>query len=120
MTSPTDLAEADAPHPGAVLRADFLEPLGLSANALALALRVPAPRISELVRGRRGVTPDTALRLAQAFGTSAEFWMGLQAAHDLAVARAADGPRILADVEPVVGEDKARRKAVHKAVKRNS
>ena len=63
--------QPDAPHPGSILRTEFLEPLGLSANALALALRVPAPRISELVRGRRGMTPDTALRLAQAFGAPA-------------------------------------------------
>lgn len=113
------IADSEMPHPGAILRAEFLEPLGLSANALALALRVPAPRISELVRGRRGVTPDTALRLAQAFGTTAEFWMGLQTAHDLSAARAADGARIVGEVEAVVGEDKARRKVVSKAVKRN-
>lgn len=119
MTDTASGPDAPHPHPGAVLRADFLEPLGLSANALALALRVPAPRISELVRGRRGVTPDTALRLAVAFGTPAEFWMGLQAAHDLAAARGADGVRIAAEVETVIGDDKARRKAVSKAVKRH-
>lgn len=108
----------DMPHPGTILRSDFLEPLGLSANALALALRVPAPRISELVRGRRGITPDTALRLARAFGTSAEFWMGLQAAHDLSLARITDGSRIAAEVAPVVPDDKPTRKAINKVVKR--
>lgn len=116
-----DVADpTEAPHPGTVLRTEFLEPLGLSSNALALALRVPAPRISELVRGRRGMTPDTALRLGQAFGTAAEFWMGLQTAHDLSLARATDGARIGAEVEPVVGTDKPSRKAIHKVVKRYS
>ncbi|MFA7429664.1 MAG: HigA family addiction module antitoxin [Rhodospirillaceae bacterium] len=112
--------QPDAPHPGSILRTEFLEPLGLSANALALALRVPAPRISELVRGRRGMTPDTALRLAQAFGAPAEFWLGLQTAHDLSLARAAEGARITAEVEPVVGSDKPSRKAINKVVKRYS
>lgn len=116
----TDAVPAEAPHPGAVLRAEFLEPLGLSANALALALRVPAPRVSELVRGRRGMTPDTALRLAQAFGTTAEFWMGLQVAHDLAAARAADDGRVGAEVTPVIGVGKTTRKAISKVVKRYS
>lgn len=106
-------------HPGAVLRRDFLEPLGLSANALALALRVPAPRISELVRGRRGMTPDTALRLARYFGTTPEFWLALQMAFDLEAARVADGGRIAAEVEPHDG-GKAVRKALNKAVKRHA
>ena len=70
-------------HPGEILREEFLLPLGLSANALAVALGVPAPRINDIVRERRGISADTALRLARYFGTSAEFWMGLQADHDL-------------------------------------
>ena len=74
-------------HPGEVLREEFMVPLGLSANALALALHVSAPRINDVVRERRAVTADTALRLAAFFGTSAEFWMGLQTDHDMAVAR---------------------------------
>lgn len=74
-------------HPGEVLREEFLLPLGLSPHALALALQVSAPRINDIVRERRAVTADTALRLAAFFGTSAEFWMGLQADHDMAVAR---------------------------------
>ncbi|MBA3034362.1 MAG: HigA family addiction module antidote protein [Gammaproteobacteria bacterium] len=73
-------------HPGEILREEFLLPLHLSANALAIALSVPAPRINDIARERRSVTADTALRLARYFGTSAEFWMGLQADFDLRVA----------------------------------
>jgi addiction module HigA family antidote len=73
-------------HPGKILREEFLGPLNLSANALAIALGVPAPRINDIARERRGVTADTALRLARYFGTSAEFWMGLQADYDLRLA----------------------------------
>lgn len=80
----TDL---DPVHPGEVLGAEFLEPLGLSASALAKRLGVPANRITEIVAGRRSVTGDTALRLAAAFGTTAEFWMNLQKGWELAVAR---------------------------------
>ena len=75
-------------HPGEVLREEFLLPLGLTAHALSMALHVPAPRINDVVRERRAVTADTALRLAKYFGTSAEFWMGLQADFDMATARA--------------------------------
>jgi addiction module HigA family antidote len=76
-------------HPGEILREEFLLPLGLSANALAVALGVPAPRINDIVRERRGISADTALRLARYFGTSAEFWMGLQSDHDLRIAERA-------------------------------
>ncbi len=76
-------------HPGEVLREEFLLPMGLTANALAIALQVPAPRINDVVRERRAVTVDTALRLAKYFGTSAEFWMGLQTDFDMATARTA-------------------------------
>ena len=72
--------------PGEILREDFLLPLGLSMNRLALDLRVPVTRIAEIVRERRGVTPDTALRLARYFNTSARFWLNLQTAYDLEVA----------------------------------
>ena len=65
-------------HPGEILREEFLLPLGLSANALSLALRVPATRIHEVVRQRRGVTSDTALRLARYFNTTPQFWLNLQ------------------------------------------
>lgn len=74
-------------HPGEMLREEFLIPLGLSQNALALKLRVPATRIGEIVKGKRSITPDTALRLARFFGTSAEFWMNLQQMCDLSKAR---------------------------------
>jgi antitoxin HigA-1 len=73
-------------HPGEILREDFLLPLGLSMNRLALDLRVPVTRIAEIVRERRGITPDTALRLARYFNTSARYWLNLQTAYDLEVA----------------------------------
>jgi len=74
-------------HPGEILREDFMAPLGLSMNKLALDLRVPVTRIAEIVHGRRGITPDTALRLGRYFNTSARFWLNLQAAYDLEVAQ---------------------------------
>ena len=74
-------------HPGVTLREDFMEPLDLSANGLAEALGVPQNRISDIVRGRRGVTADTALRLERAFGVSADFWLNLQSHYELEVAR---------------------------------
>lgn len=87
-------------HPGDVLRADFLGPMGLTAHALALALRVPANRITAILAGERAVTADTALRLARHFGTSAGFWLNLQKAHELEVAERAAGARIRAEVTP--------------------
>lgn len=78
-------------HRGEILREEFLLPLSLSANALAIALGVPAPRINDVARERRGITADTALRLARYFGTSAEFWMGLQADYDLRTAESLAG-----------------------------
>jgi addiction module HigA family antidote len=74
-------------HPGEVLGEEFLAPLGLSSTALAKRIGVPGNRVSEIVAGRRAVTGDTALRLAAAFGTTAEFWMNLQKGYELAVAR---------------------------------
>lgn len=70
-------------HPGEVLNEEFLAPLNLSQNKLALSIRVPAPRISEIVRGKRGVTADTALRLGRFFGTTPQFWLNLQTHYDL-------------------------------------
>lgn len=70
-------------HPGDILLEDFLKPLDLSQNALARAIGVPPRRINEIVLGKRGVTADTAMRLARAFGTSERFWLGLQADYDL-------------------------------------
>jgi antitoxin HigA-1 len=74
-------------HPGEVLLEEFLEPLGLTQVALAAHLAIPVQRINELVRGKRGVTPQTAWLLAGAFGTTPEFWVALQTSHDLARAR---------------------------------
>jgi addiction module HigA family antidote len=73
-------------HAGEILRAEFMEPLKLSMNRLALDLHVPVTRIAEIVHERRGITPDTALRLARYFHTSARFWLNLQSAYDLEVA----------------------------------
>jgi len=85
-------------HPGEILAEEFLKPLGLSANALALALRVPANRITGIIKGRRAVSADTALRLARYFGTTPEFWINMQAGHDLSTARAELGKQIAAEV----------------------
>ena len=87
-------------HPGEILSEEFLKPLGMSVNALALALRVPATRIGAIAKGERSVTADTALRLARFFGTSAEFWMNMQAMHDLTKARMEHGVAIERDVRP--------------------
>jgi len=73
-------------HPGEILRAEFMEPLRLSMNRLALDLHVPVTRIAEIVHERRGITPDTALRLARYFQTSARFWLNLQSGYELEVA----------------------------------
>src|SRR3990172_1033301 len=74
-------------HPGEILREDFMKPLGLSMNKLALDLHVPVTRITEIVHERRSITPDTALRLGRDFHTSARFWLNAQAAYDLEVAQ---------------------------------
>lgn len=74
-------------HPGEILREDFMRPLGLSMNRLALDLHVPVTRIAEIVHGRRSITPDTAMRLARYFNTTARFWLNAQASHDLEVAQ---------------------------------
>jgi addiction module HigA family antidote len=73
--------------PGEVLREEFLSPLGISARALARDIGVPANRITEILKGERAITADTALRLSRRLGVSAEFWMNLQVAHDLEIAR---------------------------------
>jgi len=88
-------------HPGEVLREDFLLPAGLTANALAKALHVPAPRINDIVRKRRGVSADTAMRLARYFGGDARSWLNLQAIYDLRLAEIANARRIEREVMPI-------------------
>lgn len=85
-------------HPGEVLLEEFLKPMGLSQNRLALAIGVPPRRINEIVLRKRGVSADTALRLAQFFGTTPKFWLGLQSDYDLDVATDTWGHRILQEV----------------------
>ena len=85
-------------HPGEILREEFLAPLGLSAHALALELKVPAPRINDIVRERRAITPDTALRLSRYFGTTAQFWLNLQTSYDLKIAEKNLGTKIKYEV----------------------
>lgn len=88
-------------HPGEILREDFMKPLGLSINRLALDLRVPATRIGEIVHERRRITADTALRLARYFQTNPEFWLNLQNFYDLEVSRRSGAVSIIArDVRP--------------------
>jgi antitoxin HigA-1 len=81
-------------HPGEVLLEEFLKPMGLSQNRLALDIRVPARRINEIIHGKRRITADTALRLAKYFNMSPQFWLGLQMDHDLDVAEDAIGKQI--------------------------
>lgn len=88
-------------HPGEVLYEDYMQPLGFSSNALAKALNVTPTRINDIVRGRRGITGDTALRLAHYFGTDAQSWLNLQSAYDLRVAEIAVGERINNEIKPM-------------------
>lgn len=87
-------------HPGEILRQDYMIPLGLSARALAAALHVPPARVNDIVRERRGVTADTALRLARHFGGDARSWLNLQAAYDLRIAEINNAQRIKREVAP--------------------
>lgn len=86
-------------HPGEILREEYLAPMGMSVHALSLALRVPATRLHEIVKERRSVTPDTALRLARYFGTDAQSWLNLQLSYDLKIAEAELKDRIEREVE---------------------
>jgi antitoxin HigA-1 len=88
-----------AVHPGRILKRE-LHARRMSANALALALRTPSGRIVEILNGKRGVSPETALRLARFFGNSAMFWLNLQTAYELSVAEEAHGKRIAEEVKP--------------------
>jgi antitoxin HigA-1 len=89
------------PHPGETIREDFLKPLGMSVNKLALELRVPATRMTEIVHGRRGITADTALRLARYFNTTPKFWLNLQTSYDLAVTSDARSEEIQRTIHPL-------------------
>jgi addiction module HigA family antidote len=104
-------------HPGEILEEEFMRPLGLSANAVANAIDVPVTRVSEIVRGRRGVTADTALRLGRFFGTSPELWLGLQSEYDLRLARRDYGDSIEDRVIPL-RRDPGQRGAMPRAAAR--
>jgi len=88
-------------HAGEILREEFMKPLGLSMNKLAMDLRVPVTRIAEIVHERRAITADTALRLGRYFKTTPVFWMNLQVRHDLEVAEDAQSQKIARDVQPL-------------------
>lgn len=88
-------------HPGEMLLEEFLRPLGISQSAFALRLGISFPRLNEIIRGKRGVTPDTALRLARVLGMSAEFWLGLQQDWDLWHAQRGENAAAIARLEPV-------------------
>jgi addiction module HigA family antidote len=87
-------------HPGEILREEFLSPFGMSANELALALRVPATRINDIVNEKRGITTDTALRLSRYFGTTPRFWMNVQASWELEIAEDQLGKALEREVVP--------------------
>ena len=91
-------------HPGEILREEYLEPLNMSANALANALHLTAARVNDIVRERRGVTPDTALRLSQYFGTTPEFWMNLQMMYELRKVADEQGQMIRDTIRPLALE----------------
>jgi antitoxin HigA-1 len=99
-------------HPGEILSEDFLKPLRMSQYRLAQAILVPPRRINEIVKAQRGISADTALRLARFFGTSPELWMNLQARYDLLTAQAKLG-RELRKVEVLAAEDRTRNLAAH-------
>ncbi len=91
-------------HPGEILREDFLNPLGLTPHALSKALHVPPARINDIVLERRGITPDTALRLARFFGGEARSWLNLQQAYDLKIAEGSVLKKIMAEIQPLAAE----------------
>jgi antitoxin HigA-1 len=91
-------------HPGEILREDYIVPLGVSVNALAKQLGMPTTRLNEIVRERRGITPDSAMRLARYFGGDARSWLNLQTIHDLRVAEIEKGKDIAREVHPMKPE----------------
>ena len=88
-------------HPGEMLREEYLQPLGITSNALSIHLRVPAPRVNEVVREKRSITTDTALRLARYFNTTAQYWLNLQTSYDLKLAEISVGVAIEREVSPM-------------------
>ena len=88
-------------HPGEVLSEEYLKPLGVSQNRLALSMRIPAQRINEIINGKRAITADTAIRLAKVIGTTPEFWLSLQMDYDLQTTIRKEGKRIEREVEPI-------------------
>jgi addiction module HigA family antidote len=87
-------------HPGEILKEEYLEPLGMSVNALAQRLRVPTTRLHEIVKERRSVTADTAMRLARLFGGDAQSWLNLQSAYDLRLMEVSKAAEVCEDVKP--------------------
>jgi addiction module HigA family antidote len=90
----------DPVHPGVILKADLLEPLGMSINNLATELKVPANRLSQIISGKRGISPDTSLRLARYFGFSPEFWLNMQSQYDLEIIRRQSMRKIEKEIKP--------------------
>ncbi|MBN2146671.1 MAG: HigA family addiction module antidote protein [Anaerolineales bacterium] len=90
-------------HPGEVLLEDYLIPMGVSQHQLALSMRVPPNRINAIIQGKRAITAETALRLARAIGTSPDFWLNLQVAYDLRLAKEHLGDAVAKEVIPIVG-----------------
>lgn len=88
-------------HPGEIIREEYLAPLNMSPHALAIELRVPATRLNDIVRERRAISPDTALRLARYFGTTGQFWLNLQGTFDLKQAESELGQQINQEVKPL-------------------
>jgi antitoxin HigA-1 len=88
-------------HPGEILREEFLQPLGLSMNRVAMDLRVPVTRIADIIHERRGITADTALRFARYFNNAPAFWMNLQTRYDLEVAQDEIAAQVTRDVQPL-------------------
>jgi addiction module HigA family antidote len=93
-------------HPGEMLREEFLVPMGLSAHALAMAIQVPATRIAEIVKEKRGISGDTAVRLGRYFRTTAEFWMNLQSHYELELARDNMAPGVEEAIKPASVDEK--------------
>lgn len=94
-------SQSRPPHPGRILIEDYINPLGLTQSAFAIRLGVSFPRLNEIVKGHRSVTPDTALRLARVLGTSAKFWLDLQQSWDLWQARNSSGAEEISRLEPM-------------------